>query len=123
MKDQFLRFALVGAAATATTYVILIGLVEAWGVNPVVASLVGFMGGIVVNYALNYRFTFRSDKPHQAVAPRFLVVVLVGMVLNGALMYVGIHWLEVHYALAQLFAVAVVLLWSFAANRWWAFAP
>ncbi len=121
IRTQFLRFILVGVAATLSTYLILIILVEAWQVNVIVASVAGYIVGIVVNYKLNYGFTFRSSRHHHVLVPRFLVVVLVGLLLNIGIMSAGINWFGIHYVLAQLAAVAVVLIWSFAANRLWVF--
>ena len=90
--------------------------------DAVTASVVGYALGIVVNYLLNYRFTFGCDEQHHVVIPKFLTVMVVGMFINAAVMYTGINWLGFHYMLAQLAAVAVVLLLSFTANRLWAFA-
>ena len=53
----FLTFGLVGAVGTACHYATLISLVELLAVDPVVATSAGFMVGMVVNYALNYRYS------------------------------------------------------------------
>ena len=113
---------LVGTAATVTTYTVLIVGVEVLHVNAITASVVGYVLGILVNYILNYRFTFGSVQQHHVVIPKFLTVMIVGMFINAAVMYLGINWLGFHYMLAQLAAVGVVLLLSFTANRLWAFA-
>jgi len=122
LKNQFLRFVLVGTTATITTYAVLIVGVEGLHVNAIAASVVGYVLGIMVNYILNYRFTFGSDQRHHVVIPKFLTVMVIGMFINAAVMYMGINWLGFHYMLAQLAAVAVVLMLSFTANRLWAFA-
>ena len=122
LKNQFLRFALVGTAATFTTYSVLIVGVEGLHTNAVTASIVGYLLGMVVNYILNYRYTFGSDQHHHVVIPKFLVVMVVGMSINAAVMYAGTNWFGLHYLLAQLAAVAMVLMVSFTANRLWAFA-
>ena len=109
-------------AATVTTYAVLIVGVEGLRINAVTASIAGYMLGMVVNYLLNYRYTYGSDQHHHVVIPKFLAVMMVGMCINAAVMYAGIKWLGFHYMLAQLAAVALVLLLSFTANRWWAFA-
>jgi putative flippase GtrA len=122
LKNQFLRFALVGTAATITTYAILIVGVEGLHINAVAASVTGYLLGIGVNYFLNYRYTFGSDQHHHVVIPKFLAVMMVGMFINAAVMYTGTNWLGFHYMLAQLAAVVIVLMLSFTANRFWAFA-
>lgn len=122
MKAQILRFAIVGLAATVTTYAVLITAVEGFQVNAVSASVVGYAMGIVVNYVLNRRYTFGSTQKHRTAIPKFLVVMGIGMALNAAIMYAGINWIEMNYLVAQLAAVAVVLTWSFTINRFWTFA-
>jgi putative flippase GtrA len=120
-KSKFLRFALVGATATLTTYLVLILLVEIWHMNVIVASVLGYIAGIAVNYKLNYGFTFRSERQHRIVIPKFIFVALIGLLLNTGLMFVAVNWVGIHYVLAQLAAVAVVLIWSFTINRLWVF--
>lgn len=122
MKGRFSRFLLAGAAATATTYLTLIVGVELLRLPAVPASAAGYALGILVNYAINYRFTFESSKKHSAVFPKFLFVMLVGMVANATMMAVGISVIGLHYLVAQLVAIAVVLSWSYTANRLWTFA-
>lgn len=118
---QMVKFALVGLAATLSTYLILIISVEFWKVNVILASVAGYIVGIIVNYVLNYGFTFQSKQHHRIIVPKFLVVMIIGLILNICIMFVSINWIGVHYVLAQLIAVAVVLMWSFSANRLWVF--
>ena len=122
MNKQFLRFALVGAAATITTYAVLIIGVEGFHFNAVISSVVGYGLGVMVNYILNYRYTFSSNQSHHVVIPRFLAVMAAGMLINATVMYAGMNWLGLHYMFAQLAAVGVVLMLSFTANRLWTFA-
>ena len=117
LKTQFLRFILVGIAATLSTFIFLIVLVEAWQINVLVASVIGYVVGIVVNYTLNYGFTFQSTQHHHILIPRFIVVMMVGLLLNTGIMFAGVNWFGIHYVLAQLAAITVVLIWSFTANR------
>ena len=117
---RFTRFALVGAAATAIQYGILIALVRAAGANPTLASSIGFLLSSVANYALNYRYTFRSTRRHGPAVARFALLCGVGLLINAALMraLIGAGW---HYVLAQVLATLAVLLWNFAGNSLWTF--
>jgi len=120
---QFIKFAAVGAVGTTAHYALLIALVSTQIAQPVWASTAGFALGALVNYVLNYRFTFASDRAHMQALPRFLIVATSGAVLNYALVHAGVsawHW---HYLLAQVLATALVLLWTFTVNRLWTFAP
>ena len=114
-------FAGVGAAWTAVHFVLLIVLVERLGVDAVWASTGSFIVGAVVNYGLNYRFTFRSNKPHRETAHKFFAIALTGMMLNGMIMHVAINFLNWHYLPSQIMATDLVFLWNFFANRHWTF--
>jgi putative flippase GtrA len=118
---QFARFVLVGAAATAVHYALLIGLVEAAGARPVPATVLGSIAGALVGYAGNRQFTFKSGVPHMRGLPRFLLVALAGLVLNAGIMALLSGPLGIHYLLAQVVATGIVLVWNFAANRHWTF--
>lgn len=121
LLQQFLTFAGVGVVAAVAHYGVLIVLVELGGIAPVIATLWGFLAGAAVSYILNRRYTFRSDRPHRAAAPRFLVVSVGGFLLNGVVMWLLNEQLGVHYLAAQVIATLIVLFWNFSANRWWTF--
>jgi len=87
MSAQFAIFAGVGALATAVQYLILVVLVQLVGLQPAMASSVGFVFGAAVNYALNRRITFRSREPHVVAVPKFAVVASAGLLLNGAVLF------------------------------------
>ena len=119
--QQFLSFAAVGALGTAVHYLLLIALVSSGTAQPLPASAVAFTAGAAVNYALNYRFTFASRKRHAEAASKFYLVALVGLLINSAIMAVGVNRFDWHYLLTQLLATGIVLVWGFAANRAWTF--
>ena len=118
---QFLLFSVVGAVGTSGQYAVLILLVEVSRQNPVLASTLGFLVGALINYILNYRYTFKSDKPHRETLAKFLVVAAIGACINTGLMYVLIEAISLQYLIAQLLATAAVLAWNFFANKFWTF--
>ena len=122
LARQFRAFASVGVIAAILHYGVLIGFVEGAGLDPVPATLAGYIAGGVASYGLNRRLTYRSDRPHGEATWRFAVVALVGFLLTGALMHALTHGLGAPYLPAQLVTTGVVLVWSFLANRAWTFA-
>jgi len=119
-RPQFLRYAGAGAVGTALHYAMLITLVQLARVDAVVASTAGAMAGALVNYVLNHRFTFASEKPHARALPRFALVSAAGVALNAAVM-AGVLAVVPHYLVAQVVATGVVLVAGFVANRTWTF--
>jgi putative flippase GtrA len=121
LLSQFSRFVLVGGFSTALQYLILFALVQGGGVDPVVASSVGYVLSALANYDLNYRLTFRSRVPYLGGMLRYAVVMTTGLVLNGVVMAAGTKLLVLHYLVAQVAATIVVLFWNFFAHRRWTY--
>lgn len=115
-----MRFVLVGGVATAVQYALLVLLVRAFGMAPTPASSLGFLSSAVVNYLLNYRFTFESARPHAAAAAKFGALAAAGLLINAAIMHLMIE-AAVPYLIAQLGASAVVLFFNFIGNSIWTF--
>jgi putative flippase GtrA len=113
---DFLRFAAVGAVATAAHYAVMIALTELAGFNPVTATVCGFAVGAVVSYTLNRIYTFSVRPAFGRGLVKFLVVVGIGAVLNAAIVAFFIE-LRLHYMIAQVIATCVVLIWNFAGAR------
>ncbi|HYH22834.1 MAG TPA: GtrA family protein [Azospirillum sp.] len=119
---QFVLFALVGCAAAVGHYGVLILLSELLDSPPVLASAVGFVVGGVISYVLNYGHVFQSDQQHLPTAVRFVAVATAGLAVNSAIMWLLAVGVGLHYLLAQVTATGVVMVWSYAANRFWTFS-
>lgn len=118
--SRFVRFSLAGGVATAIQYALLILCVRGFGMAPTAASSSGFVLSAGVNYLLNYRFTFRSDRPHGPAVMKFGLLAGTGLLVNAAIMQL-MTGAGVHYLVAQVCATGVVLLWNFAGNSLWTF--
>ena len=101
---RFFRFAGVGVVGTVAHYLVLLVAVEVLALRPITGSSLGFTVGALVNYALNYRFTFRSDRRHREALPRFYLVAAAGFVINGGVMLVLAERLDLQYLMAQIVA-------------------
>ncbi len=113
---QFLRFALVGAAATVVHYGVMIALIELGGLATVPATSFGFLTGAVVSYVLNRKVTFASKQPLGIAFVKYIAALSVGLVINAGIV-AGLEALGLHYFIAQPIATGVVLFWNFGASR------
>ena len=118
---QFIKYATAGAAGTVVQYALLLLLVEGAGMGSVLASTCGAVAGAFVNYTLNYRYTFRSSRPHAEAMVKYFTVTAGGIALNALVLAAATSLLGLHYVFAQLLATGVVLLAAFATNRAWTF--
>ncbi len=121
LRRQILTFAVIGVVATAVQYLLLATLVESFGVDPVLGSVVGFTVSALLNYRLNHFFTFGGAALHSMALPRFLIVAAIGLGLNTSVMVFFYAIIGVHYLISQVAATVIVFLWSFTGNRLWSF--
>ncbi len=124
-----MRYGAVGALGVATDVAVMLALVKYAGLAPALANATGFVFATGQNFVLNRRLTFPESR---GLAPsrqltRFFFVSLVGLAINLPVFlfvdsslrpYLGHH----SYKVAKLFAVGVVLVWNFLANRLWTFS-
>ncbi len=118
---QFSAFFGVGIAAAIVHYGLLISLVEGYRMEPVRATLVGYVGGGIVSYLLNRSHTYASARPHREAGWRFALVALVGFGLTWAFMALLVRAFGIPYLPAQVVTTGIVLVWSFVAHKLWTF--
>ena len=116
----FVRYAVVGAAATAVHYAVLAGVVELLGWRAWVGSGIGATVGAQVAYAGNRLYTFGHAGPIGASWVRFQLTALAGAMQGMAIVALAVHsgW---HYLAAQVAATLAGLVVTYAANRRWTF--
>jgi putative flippase GtrA len=118
---RFVKFASVGAVATASHYLVLVVLVNLLQANAVLASSCGYVVGGILNYMLNYQLTFRSSESHMVAAPKFFTIATIGFFVNGVVMSFALNSIGLHYLLSQVIATLTVLVWNFFGNSYWTF--
>jgi putative flippase GtrA len=122
LTRQFTAFFGVGLAAAVVHYGLLIALVEGADIDPVPATLAGYVAGGLLSYWLNRKHTYESDRPHREATWRFALVALIGFLVTWFLMHAFTVWLDGPYLPSQIITTGVVMLWSFMAHRAWTFA-
>ena len=119
----FFWYTLAGGIATAVHYAVLVLLVEVFAFPAAPSAAFGALCGAVVSYLVNRLITFPgTNVRHQQAVPRFLLVALAGALLNGLLVWAGVHLLSWHYLVAQAVATILVLGLTYRLNRSWTFA-
>jgi putative flippase GtrA len=118
---QFLRFALVGVSNTLLTLAVYALLVKGIGVWYLLASAIGFAAGAVNGYLLNRRFTFPEHRADVLTPLRWTIVQGCGLGVDEALLYAFVNALHLDKLIAQVVAIGIVVVLTFAANRTWTF--
>jgi putative flippase GtrA len=121
LLPQFSRYAQVSVVSAIIQYSTLaIGV--SLGIGAVSASCAGYVLGAFTGYVLNRGYTYASQAAHVSAVPRFVAVILVGLVLNALFMHLLHGYLGWHYLLAQVLTTGITMIWNFTAHRHWTFS-
>ncbi len=115
--SQAARFIFSGILTTLIHFLILHGLFIRLGCSVLFANSVAFFLAASFSYCANYWFTFKSNKSHKQSAPRFVITVSVGYLLNASLIHILVQIQEYDYRLAFLFITCIVMISNFFINK------
>ncbi|MCF6339055.1 MAG: GtrA family protein [Gammaproteobacteria bacterium] len=121
MLKPMLRFAVSGGLATVIHVGVFVFLVEGFALRPVLAAAPAFVFALFVSYGMNYHWTFSASAPHRIMLPRFVVVALLGLVLNLGITYAVVDVAHYWYGYALLLVVLLVPLTTFLLSKFWVF--
>jgi len=115
------RFFVAGALATSVHYTILFGLYNFLDVALVLATSVGALCGAIVNYLINYFYTFDSQRRHVSALSVFFMVAGTGMLINALIVAIVFHSLALPALVAQITATTMTFAWNYQAHQHWTF--
>jgi putative flippase GtrA len=119
LESRLARYFLVGCFAAAVWFAVMIVAVEAFAVRKPIASTIGFVVAVLVNYGLQRRITFASDARHARAAPSFFAGAAVMAVVNLVLFSVLSGY--INYVVAQVLTTMAVFLANYEFNRRYTF--
>ena len=114
-----MKFGVVGVIAFFIDYGLLAFCTEVLHVNYLVSATIGFTVAVVFNYvaSMRYVFTHKEDMSRRREFVIFVVLSIIGLLLNNALMWAGVELIGIHYLVVKLFATAVVAVWNFVSRK------
>jgi putative flippase GtrA len=118
---QFVKFGIVGVSNTLLTFAVYTLLLKVFGVWYLAASAIGFIVGAVNGFLLNRRWTFRGHVGDALTPVRWSVVQGCGLALNETLLFAFVSGAGLDKLIAQAFAIMLVTVLTFFANRAWTF--
>lgn len=119
--SQIGKFLLTGGLSTGAQYLTIAGIISSLTLPASVASGLGYIVGSVVNYTLNYVYTFSSSVAHQKALVRFYSMVVIGWAINTGLVLVLVDISQLSMWPAQVFSTLCVLVWNFLVSKFFVF--
>lgn len=117
---RFIKYSFVGCISIGIYFLFVYIFIEKYCWDPVIGSAAAFILMTIVSFLMNVRFTFRSNFTYQKLF-RFLLVSLIGFVLNFTLILLTVHVLSFHYLVGEIITILVIPLVNFSLNYYWTF--
>ena len=108
---RFIKFNIVGLTGVVVNEGLLV-LLASQGFYYIYASAIAIEASIVTNFLMNDFWTFR-DRRHGHIAIRFGKfngLMIIGLVVNLAILYGGTEFFGVNYALSNLVGIGAAFL-------------
>lgn len=114
-----MKFGVVGVIAFFIDYGLLAFCTEILGINYLISATIGFTVSVIFNYlaSMRYVFTHKEDMSRRREFVIFVILSIIGLIINNALMWAGVEVLHVHYLIVKIFATAVVMVWNFVTRK------
>ena len=120
---KFLKFGIVGFSGVFVDFGFTYICKELLRIQKYVSNSIGFTIAASTNYILNRICNFQSHDPDIAIQyTQFLVISLIGLVINNAILWLIITRFRLNFYLSKIIAIAVVTVWNFLANYFITFA-
>jgi putative flippase GtrA len=114
---QFFLYLIVGGLSFLVEIATFIGLRRA-AMAVIPASVTSFIVATIANYLLSIVLAFQHGRLRLHVElTRFLGVVLVGLLLNTALVWIFVYQLAFPPTVAKIGVVPIVLIWNYLGRR------
>ena len=116
---QLMKFGVVGFIAFLIDYGLLAFCTEILHINYLVSATIGFTVSVVFNYlaSMRYVFTHKDGMSRRREFIIFVVLSVIGLVINNVILWAGVELLHVHYLIVKIFATAVVMIWNFVTRK------
>lgn len=119
--SQLIRFGIIGVLAALSHYGIAVSLTNK-GVNAAGSNLIAFIIAFWVSYFGHRYFSFNAgDVSHLQTLPRFIVVALLGFILNESLLLFILHFTVITMAVGLPFIIILTAIFTFILSRQFAF--
>ena len=123
LVNQILRFLLVGSITFGLDFAVLIVLTDYFNIHYLISAPVGFLGGSILNYFLSDLFVFERGrfKTRKIEFIMFLIITMLGVLLNNIIMYIGFGLLSINYKLTKVGALFFVTIFNFLTKKYLVF--
>ncbi|HNQ67937.1 MAG TPA: GtrA family protein [Bacteroidales bacterium] len=117
---QAAKYFVVGGICTVLDVSLLFVLSKYFGLNYIVASIISFLVGTVLNYFLCTFWIFRVHKVENRYYEfgYYLLITIFGLALNTFIIWGVTELFDVNYMYSKLVAIFATFFWNFCARKY-----
>lgn len=118
--NEGLKYFFVGGVCTLVDFALLYILTTRHGINYLVASVISFTIGTILNYFLSTYWIFEVrvvEKRHYEFG-FYLLITIVGLAINTILIWVFTTYLDMFFLISKLAATVFTFWWNFGARKY-----
>lgn len=116
---QAFRYVLSGVVAFSVDFLTLFFLTEYLKIYYMISAGIAFILGLLTSYILNIKWVFINRKFNNKMIEMslFLLIGVIGIILNLASIWVFTEYLGLFYLFSKIIATVIVFLWNFLAKK------
>lgn len=116
---QFMKFGIVGVIAFLIDCGLMVALTEFFGVPYLISNTISFTVSVVFNYVASMRYVFerRDDMSRRREFIIFVVLSIIGLILNDLFMWLFVSVWFIDYRIAKIIVTVLVAIWNFVTRK------
>lgn len=114
-----MKFGIVGVIAFLIDYGLMVALTEFFGVPYLISNTISFTVSVVFNYVASMRYVFerRDDMSRHREFIIFVVLSIIGLILNDLFMWLFVSVWLIDYRIAKIIVTVLVAIWNFVTRK------
>lgn len=119
IKLQFLRYIFVGGFAAVVNIGLLYIFTDVLKIYYLISNVIGFIGGLTVNYILSKKFIFSEEKQINKTLEFtiYAAIGIGGLGLDTLLMWAFTSGIGIYYLISKILSTILVFIWNFSGRK------
>jgi putative flippase GtrA len=117
--DQTFKFIFIGVLSNLVSYVFFLIMLKIMKINYLLSLSVLFIVALFINFIFNKNWTFESDLPYKTSLIKFLIVYIIGYLLNIASMFFLVDKLGNSPEIVQAGMIGFLAFYYFLLNKYY----
>ncbi|WP_300857385.1 GtrA family protein [uncultured Clostridium sp.] len=118
---KFIKFGFVGILNTLINWIIF-AILNICGVYYLVSNFIAYIVATINSYIWNSKWVFKyNGERRNETTIKFIVLNLIGLVLNTSILYLLVDKLLVDKLIALIITTLIVMVINYIANKMWVF--